>query len=144
MIIQLTIFIAAQILFNIINASFDAYRIAWLNKTVSHALNFGMYAVIVGVQIYLGHFVWWYAVIFCLQAFFNRQNFFDIPLNLRRSKKDKSITWDYISKAKPPKAWWDRQEIKVFGYNGKAIAISYMILWALSTGVLYIIQIKFL
>lgn len=62
-----------------------------------------------------------------LSAFFNRQITFDIPLNLRRGLK-----WYYVSLDKPPKAWLDRQEIKIFGYNGAAITFMYFVLWILS------------
>lgn len=137
--IQLIIYILSQALFNWINAYADAYRIL-KNKTIAHAINFGIYAVIVGVQLWFSGYTWWYMAIFCFMAFLNRQNTFDIPLNLRRRKTDKTITWDYISRAKPPKAWLDRQEIKIFGYNGRAIHIMYIILWALFTAILFILN----
>ncbi len=132
--IQLTIYILSQALFNLINAYFDAYRIL-KNKTIAHAINFGCYAVIVGIQLWLSGYTWWYMIIFCFMAFVNRQNTFDIPLNLRRN-----LEWDYVTKANPPAAWWDRQEIKVFGYNGNAIAWSYIILFTVSTAALFILN----
>jgi len=138
MVWQLIIFIASEVLFNYINSEFDAYRF-FKHKTVAHAVNFGIYAVIVGVQLYLSDFVWWFMIIFCAQAFLNRQVTFDIPLNLRRRKTNKAITWDYISKAKPPKAIMDRIEIRLFGYNGRAITMSYIILWIVSMVTLFIL-----
>lgn len=139
MIWQLTIYVLSQVIFNITNAHFDAYLI-FKHKTVAHWVNFGTYAIIIGIQVYLGHFVWWYIIIFCLSALFNRQISFDIPLNIRRGKTDASITWDYVSKAERPAAWWDRMEIAVFGRNGRKIAIAYMILWGLSLTALYIFK----
>lgn len=138
MIYQLTIYLLSQLIFNIINAYFDAYRIL-KNKTIAHLINFGLYGIIVGIQLYLSNYNWWFMILFCVQAFFNRQVTFDIPLNLRRRKNDKSITWDYISKARPPKAITDRIEISIFGYNGRAITISYIILTLVSISSLFIL-----
>jgi len=123
--------ILAQGIFNLINSRIDAYRIL-KNKTIAHAINFSGYAVVIAIELLILKPVWWFGLIFCFSAFLNRQVTFDIPLNLRRRKNDKSITWDYVSKANPPKAWLDRQEIKVFGYNGRAITLTYIFLWVLS------------
>jgi hypothetical protein len=62
--------------------------------------------------------------VYCISAFTNRQGSFDIPLNLRRALK-----WDHVSTAKPPAAWLDRQEIALFGYNGRAPLVMYGAIW---------------
>lgn len=122
--------IIIQIVFNILNAYIDAYRI-FKNKTIAHGINLGCYAAVVITELVVLKLVWWMAVIFCIAAFCNRQNFFDIPLNWRRGLK-----WNYMSQDKPPKAWWDRQEYKLFGNNGTAITISYAVVWVATTVVL--------
>lgn len=128
--------IAIQVVFNILNAYIDAYRIL-KNKTIAHGINLGCYAVVVGIEVYFLKMVWWVAAIFCIQAFLNRQNTFDIPLNLRRKLK-----WDYMSLDKPPKAWWDRQEYRIFGNNGRKIALTYIGLWVVSLTIIFIIFTK--
>lgn len=132
--IQLIIYILSQCLFNVINAYFDAYRFL-KNKTVAHGLNFGLYAAVVGSQLILPGYQWWYMVIFCLSAFFCRQVTFDIPLNWRRKLK-----WNYVSLDKPPKPITDRIEISVFGYNGTAITGSYIVLWLVFNASLFLIK----
>jgi hypothetical protein len=116
---------AILILFNLINSRIDAYRIM-KNKTIAHAINFGLYVVCVGLIIWLFKLELWSAVLFSFSAFFNRQLSFDIPLNLRRGKK-----WDYVSLDKPPKALLDRIEIRLWGYNGKAPVFCYATAWLL-------------
>ena len=125
--------IAIQVVFNILNAYIDAYRIL-KNKTIAHWINLGCYGIVVGIEVYFLKMVWWMAVIFCIQAFLNRQNTFDIPLNLRRGLK-----FDYMSQDKPPKAWWDRQEYRIFGNNGRLIALTYIGLWVVSLTIIFII-----
>jgi hypothetical protein len=118
---------AALVLFNLINSRIDAYRILQ-NKTIAHGVNFGVYALFVGIISYVCHVKagWDLGVItlFCVSAFCNRNISFDIPLNLRRGLK-----WDYVSTAKPPKAFLDRVEIRLFGYNGRAPLFMYAIVW---------------
>jgi len=111
--------------FNLINSRIDAYRIM-RNKTIAHGINFGAYSLIVGLLIFLQSMIWYEAILFCVSAFCNRQITFDIPLNWRRGLK-----WDYVSLAKPPKAFLDRIEIRVFGYNGRAPVLVYTIIWAI-------------
>lgn len=113
----------ALAVFNFINSRIDAYRIM-ANKTIAHGINFGAYAVFVGLLCWLGRYGIWEILIFCVSAFCNRQFSFDIPLNLRRGLK-----WHYVSPAKPPKAWLDRQEIRLFGYNGRAPLMMYGLVW---------------
>lgn len=125
--------IAIQVVFNILNAYIDAYRI-FKNKTIAHGINFGCYALVVGVELYFLKLVWWMFIIFCIEAFLNRQNTFDIPLNLRRG-----LRFDHMSQDKPPKAWWDRQEYKIFGNNGRLIALTYIGLWVVSLTIIFII-----
>ena len=125
-------FLIAQYVLSIINAKFDAYRIS-KGKDIAHWLNLTVFLIMVGIEIYIGKFIWWYAIIFFFTSCLNRRVFFGIPLNIFRSKHDPTIKWDYISKAKPPKAWLDRQEIKVFGYNGNAIHKTYIILLLIFT-----------
>lgn len=117
--------------FNLINSRVDAYRIM-RHKTIAHGINFGAYAVFAVILYYFtvkpvmtwAHFPYWDIVIFCISAFTNRQFSFDIPLNLRRGLK-----FDYVTKAKPPAAWLDRQEIRLFGYNGRAALVMYGVVW---------------
>lgn len=109
--------------FNLINSRVDAYRIM-ANKKIAHGINFGAYAAFVGLLCWLGRYDIWEILIFCVSAFCNRQWSFDVPLNLRRGLK-----WDYVSPAKPPKAWLDRQEIALFGYNGRAPLVMYGVVW---------------
>lgn len=116
--------IAIQIVFNFINSYIDAYRIL-THKTIAHFINFTAYAVLVSGEIYYFNFGFWAAFAICVQAFFNRQNTFDIPLNLRRK-----LEWDY--QTKDPKAIMDKIEYWAFGYNPEGIAKSYILLWALS------------
>lgn len=113
--------------FNLINSRVDAYRIL-KNKTIAHSINFGAYAVVVLFLIITQGMRWYDIVIFCVSAFCNRQLSFDIPLNLRRGLK-----WDYVSTAKPPKAFLDRIEIRVFGYNGRAPVVCYAALFLICT-----------
>jgi len=130
--------IALQILFNLVNSRVDAYRI-FKTKSIAHGINFGCYAALVGAECWYLQSSVLMTVIMCIQAFLNRQNWFDIPLNMRRRKHDKTITWDYQSRAKPPKAITDRIEYWIFGYNPAAIAITYMVLWVASLITLYIL-----
>ncbi len=114
--------------FNVVNAYADAYRIKRLNKNIAHGLNFGAYAAITALCVWLFKMPLWYAVTFCVSAFLNRQITFDIPLNLRRGLK-----WWYVSLAQPPKAFMDRIEVKLFGRNnGKQVAIFYFCFWIIS------------
>jgi hypothetical protein len=118
---------AALVLFNLINSRIDAYRILQ-NKTIAHGLNFGAYALFVGIISYVCHVRagWSIGVItlFCVSAFCNRQWSFDVPLSLRRH-----LSWDHVSTAKPPKAFLDRIEIRLFGYNGRAPLLMYAAVW---------------
>ena len=131
MIKLVSIIILSPILFNLINSRIDAYRIL-KDKTIAHSINLTAYFLFVAAgYIYLRPDVTT-IILGCLQAFFNRQVAFDIPLNLRRRKNDKTITWDYVSKANPPAAWFDRIEIKIFGRNGRKIALWYISLWLIT------------
>lgn len=113
----------ALVVFNLINSRIDAYRIMQ-NKAIAHGINFVAYAIFVAAICWLAH--WNIGVItpFCASAFCSRQFSFDIPLNLKRGLK-----WDYVSTAKPPKAFLDRIEIRLFGYNGRAPLLVYAIVW---------------
>lgn len=136
MIQQLIIFLVIQYVVSIINGKWDAYQIS-KGKTIPHWLNLTVFLVMVGVQLIIAKYVWWIAILFFVVSCLNRRTFFGISLNVFRSKYDPTITWDYISKAKPPKAWLDRQEIKIFGYNGRAIHIMYIILWIIFSALLF-------
>lgn len=109
--------------FNLINSRIDAYRIM-RNKTIAHGINFGAYTIFCALLCWLAQWNVGVITLFCVSAFCNRQFSFDIPLNLRRGLK-----WDYVSTANPPKAWLDRQEIRVFGYNGRAPLFVYGAVW---------------
>lgn len=120
------------ILFNILNVYFDAYKIKRaLSKnipiSVRHGINFGAYALVTIVLIIVYKPGLWPSIIFAVDAFCNRQITFDIPLNLRRGLK-----WDYVSTAKPPKAFLDQIEIRIFGYNGRLPIMVYSIGWIVS------------
>jgi|SRR5215208_222856 len=115
--------------FNYLNVEFDAYKIL-RHKTIAHGINLTAY-VSFSILVYwltikpdISWFFFFDFIIYLFCAFFNRQITFDIPLNLRRKLK-----WDYVSLDKPPKAWLDRQEIRLFGYNGKAIIFTYALGW---------------
>lgn len=124
--------ILIQSAFNILNAYFDAYRIL-KNKTIAHWINFGFYGIVYGVEVWQFHYSIPQAILLAFMALINRQLTFDIPLNLRRRIHDKTITWDYVSKAERPAAWWDRLEIKVFGRNGKLHVIFYTVAFVILT-----------
>lgn len=109
--------------FNLINSRVDAYRIL-LNKTIAHSINFGVYALFCALLCWLARWNVGVITLFCVSAFCNRQLSFDIPLNLRRGLK-----WDYVSTAKPPKAFLDKVEIRLFGYNGRAPVVFYAAIW---------------
>jgi len=109
---------------NFINSRIDAYRIL-KNKAIAHGINFGAYAILVGMLIWLFKMNWPNGILFCISAFANRQLSFDIPLNLRRHLK-----WYYRSSANPPKALLDRIERKIFPYgSGEEIVVFYVFLW---------------
>jgi len=113
----------ALIVFNLINSRIDAYRIM-KNKAIAHGINFGAYTLFVAILCWLARWNVWVITLFCVSAFANRQWTFDVPLNKRRGLK-----WDYVSLAKPPKAFLDRIEIRVFGYNGRAPLFVYAVIW---------------
>jgi hypothetical protein len=117
--------------FNLVNVWLDAYRIL-KNKKIAHGLNFGAYLTTVIACIWLFHLEVWQAVVFLLSAFFSRQITFDIPLNMCRGKN-----WDYVSLDKPPKALMDRIEVRIFGYNGTAPTLIYLMLWILTLIIFY-------
>ena len=111
--------------FNLINSRIDAYRIM-RNKTIAHGINFGAYAIFVGLLCWLGRYDIWDIQLLAISAYTNRQFPFDIPLNLRRW-----LEWDYVSKANPPKSITDRFEIWLFGYNGRAPFLLYGTVWGI-------------
>jgi hypothetical protein len=113
----------ALAVFNLTNVHIDAYKIM-RHKQIAHAVNFGAYALFVALLCWLSRWNVWVITLFCVSAFANRQWTFDVPLNLRRH-----LPWDYVTKAKPPGAWLDRQEIRVFGYNGRAPLFVYAVTW---------------
>jgi hypothetical protein len=109
--------------FNLINSRIDAYRIL-KHKTIAHGINFGAYAVFCALLCWLARWDACQIVLFGVSAFCWRQITFDVPLNLRRR-----LPWWYMSTANPPKAFLDKIEQKIVGYNGRAITIIYGILW---------------
>jgi len=130
--------ITIQAVFNILNAYFDAYRIL-KNKTIAHWVNFGVYAIIYGIEVWQFHYNLPQAILLAFIALINRQLTFDIPLNLRRRINDKSITWYYVSKAERPAAWWDRFEIWLFQTrNGKKMVYWYVGLFITLTVISFI------
>jgi hypothetical protein len=119
---------------NLINVYFDAYKITVLKKSVRHGINFGMYALVTGLCIWIFQMDIWFAVAYAISAFFNRQITFDIPLNLRRH-----LSWDYVSLDRPPKALMDRIEIRIFGYNGKLPVVVYALLWVVTLTIQFLL-----
>lgn len=112
--------IIIQAIFNWINTRIDAYRIL-KHKNIAHGINFTAYLILVAVELICLKLWWPVAILFCLQAFFNRQNTFDIPLNLRRG-----LLWDYQTLF--PKAIMDKIEYWLFGYKPRKIAMRYIYL----------------
>lgn len=137
--------------FNVVNSYIDAYKIRRLNKVIRHGINLGSYLILFSVLAYKFIFlqVWdpqasllpnlihllAHTVPFLISALANRQITFDIPLNLRRGLK-----WDYVSLDRPPKAWWDSLEVRVFGYNGRLSTAIYAVLWIICTLIHYSIN----
>lgn len=111
--------------FNFINSRIDAYRIL-RNKIIAHGVNFGAYALFCALLCWLARWNVGVITLFCVSAFCNRQFSFDILLNLRRH-----LPWDYVSPAKPPKAFLDRIEIRIWGYNGRAPLVCYGMVWVI-------------
>lgn len=132
---MLYLFIILQCVFNIVNSRIDAYRIL-KDKTIAHGINFTAYGIVVGVELIFLKLWWPVAIVFAIQAFFNRQNTFDIPLNKRRG-----LASNYQTRY--PKAIMDKIEYRVFGYNPDAIFYSYIILWAVSLTALIFLYLKF-
>lgn len=119
--------IIIMIIVNVINAHIDSQRIK-ANKIIKHWLNGLLYiSAFIGVilvfkirpikSVMLG---------FCWLS--GRQIFFDISLNSFRGLK-----WYYVSLDKPPKAFIDRIEVKLWGYNGKAAVLVYGVAFVIST-----------
>lgn len=116
----------ALVFFNLLNSHVDAYRIL-KNKSIAHGVNFSLYAVFVGLIVWLFDMHGWDGFLFMCSAFFNRQLSFDITLNLRRG-----LSWDHQSAADPPKAIMDRIENAVFsGSSGSEIVMTYFEAWVL-------------
>lgn len=130
----MVIAIIIQAIFNWINTRKDAYRIM-KHKTIAHGINFTAYAILVSIQLMILKLWWPVAILFCVQAFLNRQNTFDIPLNLRRGL-------DKFYQTKDPKALMDKIEYWVFGYNPKAIAWTYIILWCITLVLILLIYLN--
>lgn len=127
------------VLFNITNSYIDAYKIQLalknnVAKTIKHGINFAAYAVALGASIWLFKMHTWPATVYVCSAFFSRQITFDIPLNWRRG-----LSWDYVSLDRPPKALMDRIEVRIFGYNGRAPAIVYGVMWLITLTIQFFI-----
>jgi hypothetical protein len=128
--------------FNLINSRIDAFRIL-KNKTIAHGINLTSYFVFSILQYIFTEkptfswckFPYVHLFVYLVAAFCNRQITFDIPLNLRRGLK-----WDHVSQDRPPKAFWDRFEVRIFGYNGRLPVLVYTLLWVISLISLVLIQ----
>lgn len=116
--------------FNLVNSRLDAYRIL-KHKNIAHGINFGAYAVFVGLIIWLFNYKVDEAALFCFNAFFGRQVIFDTMLNIRRG------LWPfYQSTANPPKAVMDRIERILFpDNNGKKIFFFYLGMWTVTISI---------
>jgi hypothetical protein len=114
---------AILILFNVLNAFFDASRIK-RGKKIQHWINFLLYGISIGLILYFTNPPVLICILFCVSAFFNRQLFFDVVLNVRRG-----LPWYYVSLDKPPKALMDRIEVRIFGYDGRTPTELYACLW---------------
>ena len=116
-------FILNQLCFaaiNVFDAWIDKNRIADnVRSKVIHWINAILYTLVVSVIATFANHEWNAIALTFIASFFNRQLFFDIPLNLFRGLK-----WDYVTNAEKP-AWTDRVEIKLIGDNGKAQTIIY-------------------
>ncbi len=117
--------------FNITNAYIDAYKITSLRKSIRHGINLGAYLTVWTVVAYFFYWPqehWLLSLLVCfvslISALACRQITFDIPLNWRRG-----LDWDYVSLDRPPKAWWDQLEVRLFGYNGRLPVLIYSIIW---------------
>lgn len=121
----------ALICWNLANSRIDAYRIL-KHKTIAHGINFAAYAIVTGVMIWI-FYRDWVALPFAIGAFFGRQLWFDVPLSLRRGLK-----WYHVSTANPPKAFLDRIERRIFGYNGKLATVVYGVCWVICLTVKWI------
>lgn len=119
--------------FNVINSQVDAVRIL-KNKRIAHGLNFGLYGVVFIGGCLLIHAILWKIIVLAPWAYFNRQIFFDILLNLRRGLK-----WDYVSLDNPPKALTDRIEVALWGYNGRAGVFVYAALLIITTILIFVL-----
>lgn len=118
--------------YNLANAYIDAYRIRGLNKGIAHGLNLAACFALAILWIWLFKISLPRSIVFLFACFFCRQITFDIPLNLRRGLK-----WDYVSIARPPKSWWDRVEIRIFGYNGRLPVLVYGTGWLITLIIYY-------
>lgn len=121
---------AILILVNLINVFIDAYKIKRLKKIYGHLVNFLVYGCVTAGLIFMMHMSVWMAIVFCINAFCNRQIFFDIPLNWRRN-----LDWDYVTSAEKPAAldWIER---KIFGMDGRTPVYIYAGVLVVSTIVL--------
>jgi hypothetical protein len=126
------------ILENLINSHIDAYKIKVLNANIKHGINLAVYLAITGLIIYFFKMPVYFAVIYTLGAFFNRQITFDIPLNLRRG-----LNWDYATTANPPKAVMDKLERwfkqHIWNLSEKELMVFYFVSWM----VMLFVQFKF-
>lgn len=107
---------------NLINVKIDAYKILKTpQKNIKHAVNFAVYLFVCFMccVLFFWEFDYWVAV-FAINAFCNRQIFFDIPLNWRRG-----LPWDYVTPEDPPKAVLDWLEKKLVSDNGRVLVYIY-------------------
>lgn len=123
-------------IFNVLNSQLDAYRIL-KDKSVSHFLNLSAYTAVF-IFLFISHHCWtiltWWEILFLILAALSwRQLSFDIPLNLRRSKK-----WNHQSTALPPKAFMDRVELFIFRRKENHPEICYLLILLISSSVLLI------
>jgi len=113
---------------NIILAFIDAHKII-KGKWIKHGVNAAFYIALVAIPYFVFHN--WFLVVALL---FNRLLIFNIALS-----KFRSLKWDYVTPEDPPKPITDRLAKMIFGMNGKAMYLTYLIIFITLTVLTFVI-----